>query len=222
MTARPTRTLSVGLLTCALVLTGCSKGPATSSTDQTSPSGAGQASTSTSTSTSPSPATSSTGSASGSASGTAAATGDEVKGKSRTFTVVPPEGWTEATAKASGVANIDLVLLSSKKVGSFANNLVVLSSAGDQSVLDEEMSKGREQMSAAGRTITTAPTRAVAGAPAVGFTTTFQRDGIKVLARSYGVQRDGKIYLLTLSSSQGEADHALAEFDELLSTWAWT
>lgn len=219
MTARPTRIVSVGLLTCALVLTGCSKGPADA---QTTPSSAGQASSSQSTSqsTSPAPSASSTGSSSGTS--TATATGDEVKGKSGAFTVVPPEGWTEATDKADGVANIDLVLLSSKKVGSFANNLVVLSSAGDRSALDEEMAKGREQMSAAGRAITTAPTRAVAGTPAVGFTTTFERDGIKVLARSYGIQRDGKVYLLTLSSSQGEADHALAEFDELLSTWAWT
>jgi hypothetical protein len=208
MTARPTRVVSVGLLTCALVLTGCTKGPADG---QATSSGQGP---------SPSSATASGTSTSGSA--TTTAQGDEVKGRSGSFTVVPPEGWTEATDKANGVANIDLVLLSSKKVGSFANNLVVLSSAGDQSVLDDEMAKGKEQMSGAGRTVSSAPARSVAGAPAVGFTTTFERDGIKVLARSYGVQRAGKVYLLTLSSSQGDAEHALAEFDELLSTWAWT
>jgi hypothetical protein len=208
MTARPTRVVSVGLLTCALVLTGCTKGPADG---QATSSGQGP---------SPSSATASGTSTSGSA--TTTAQGDEVKGRSGSFTVVPPEGWTEATDKANGVANIDLVLLSSKKVGSFANNLVVLSSAGDQSVLDDEMAKGKEQMSGAGRTVSSAPDRSVAGAPAVGFTTTFERDGIKVLARSYGVQRAGKVYLLTLSSSQGDAEHALAEFDELLSTWAWT
>ncbi|GAB3877937.1 hypothetical protein [Terrabacter terrigena] len=219
MTARPTRAVSVGLLTCALVLTGCSKGPAA---DPTTPSDAGPASSAAPTSpSSPSSPSSPTGTEpSGSA--TATAEGDEVRSRSGTFTVVPPEGWAEATDKADGVANIDLVLLSSKKVGSFANNLVVLSSAGDQAVLDDEMAKGRDQMTAAGRVVTAAPTRSVAGAPAVGFSTTFDRDGIKVLARSYGVQRDGRIYLLTLSSSQGDAEHALAEFDDLLSTWAWT
>ncbi len=210
MSARPTRAVSVGLLTCALVLTGCSKDPAGG---QASPSGAGQATSATST-------TPSAGASGGS--GSATATGDEVRSRSGAFTVVPPEGWTEATDKADGVANIDLVLLSSKKVGSFANNLVVLTSPGDQSVLEEEMTKGRDQMTAAGRTVSTAPARSVAGAPAAGFTTTLQRDGVKVLARSYGVQRDGKVYLLTLSSSQDDAEHALAEFDELLSTWAWT
>ncbi len=211
MSARPTRAVSVGLLTCALVLTGCSKGPADG---QATPSGAGQASSAAS-STAPS-----TGASGGSGSATAA--GDEVRSRSGAFTVVPPEGWTEATGKADGVANIDLVLLSSKKVGSFANNLVVLTSAGDQAALEEEMAKGRDQMTAGGRTVSAAPTRSVAGVAAVGFTTTFERDGVKVLARSYGVQRDGKVYLLTLSSSQDDAEHALAEFDELLSTWAWT
>ena len=198
------------------MLAGCSKGPAG---DQATPSDTVRASSATSS------ATGTTPTASGSeTSGTVTATaeGDEVRSRSGAFTVVPPEGWTEATDKANGVANIDLVLLSSKKVGSFANNLVVLTSAGDQSVLEEEMSKGRDQMTAGGRTVSAAPTRSVAGSPAIGFTTTFERDGVKVLARSYGVQREGKVYLLTLSSSQDDAEHALAEFDEVLSTWVWT
>ncbi|MFM6847763.1 MAG: hypothetical protein ACKOVB_01495 [Terrabacter sp.] len=221
MTARPSRAVSVGLLTCALVLTGCSEA---STGDPATPSDAGRASSSTTSpasSASPTPSTTSTSSTSSAATPSSTA-GDEVKSRSGAFTVVPPEGWTEATDKANGVANIDLVLLSSKKVGSFANNLVVLTSAGDQSVLEDEMAKGRDQMKAGGRTLSAAPARSVAGTPAVGFTTTFERDGIKVMARSYGVQRDGKVYLLTLSSSQEDGDHALAELDELLSTWAWT
>ncbi|WP_020143202.1 hypothetical protein [Terracoccus sp. 273MFTsu3.1] len=200
MKARPTRVVSVGVLTCALVLTGCSK-------DTTA-----------------SPPASSPASASGSTATGSATTsaGDEVRGRSGAFTVVPPEGWTEATDKATGVADIDLVLLSSKKVGAFANNLVVTSAAGDQSVLDGELAKGRQQLGAAGRTVSSAPDKSVSGSSAVGFTTTFEQQGIKVLARSYGVARAGRIYLLTLSSSQADATHAMAEFDELLSTWAWT
>ncbi|NUR16206.1 MAG: hypothetical protein HOQ13_07825 [Dermatophilaceae bacterium] len=216
MSARPTRAVSVGLLTCALVLTGCSKGPAA---DQTTPSDAGAASSVTSATTSATPTTSGSGTTGDT---TATSEGDEVRSRSGAFTVVPPEGWTGANDKANGVANIDLVLLSSKKVGSFASNLVVLTSAGDQSVLEDELSKGRDQMTAGGRTVSAAPNRSVAGTPAIGFTTTFERDGIKVLARSYGIQRNGKVYLLTLSSSQAEAEHALAELDEVLSTWAWT
>jgi len=205
MTARPTRVFSVGLLTCALVLTGCTKAPTEA---QPSSPNAGQSS--------------STQTPSGSTAASTTAEGDEVRGRSGGFTVVPPEGWTEATDKAEGVANIDLVLLSSKKVGSFANNLVVIATDGDESVLEAEMAKGKEQMGVAGRTVSAAPAKSVAGAPAVGFTTTFEQQGIKVQARSYGVHRGGKIYLLTLSSSQGDADHALTELDELLSTWAWT
>ena len=202
MKARPTRVVSVGVLTCALVLTGCSK-DTTASPSERSPA-----------STSGTPSTT-TGSVTTSA-------GDELRGRSGAFTVVPPEGWTEATDKATGVADIDLVLLSSKKVGAFANNLVVTSTAGDQSVLDDELAKGRQQLGAAGRTVSSAPDRSVSGSTAVGFTTTFEQQGIKVLARSYGVARAGRIYLLTLSSSQADATHAMAEFDELLSTWTWT
>jgi hypothetical protein len=202
MNARRTRVASVGLLTCALVLTGCSKGP-TASPSATSP----VASSVTTSTTTPSAST---------------VTGDEVRGRSGGFTVVPPEGWTEATDKATGVADIDLVLLSSRKVSAFANNLVVTSAAGDQSVLDDELAKGRQQLGAAGRAVSSAPDKTVSGSTAVGFTTTFEQQGVKVLARSYGVTRGGRIYLLTLSSSQADATHAMSELDELLSTWAWT
>ncbi len=200
MKASPTRVLSVGVLTCVLVLTGCSKDATVS----------------------PPPVSSSSAASSTGATSAATAEGDEVKGLSGGFTVVPPEGWTQATDKAKGVANIDLVLLSSKKVGDFANNLVVTAAAGDQSVLEAELTKGRQQLAAAGRTVSAAPDKSIAGTTAVGFTTAFQQQGVKVLARSYGVQRGGRIYLLTLSSSQADATHAMAEFDELLSTWAWT
>lgn len=206
MKASPTRVLSVGVLTCALVLTGCSKDAGVSPPSVSSSAGA-----------------SPTGAAWGATTDAAAtAEGDEVKGLSGGFTVVPPEGWTQATDKAKGVANIDLVLLSSKKVGDFANNLVVTAADGDQSVLEAELTKGRQQLAAAGRTVSAAPDKSIAGTTAVGFTTAFEQQGVKVLARSYGVQRGGRIYLLTLSSSQADATHAMAEFDELLSTWAWT
>ncbi|CAN7264678.1 hypothetical protein LJR027_001088 [Terrabacter sp. LjRoot27] len=205
MKARPTRVVSVGVLTCTLVLTGCSKDTTASPPSVSSSS-----------------APSSSGSTSGSGGSATTTEGDEVRGRSGAFTVVPPEGWTEATDKATGVADIDVVLLSSKKVGSFANNLVVTSAAGDRSVLDDELAKGRQQLAAAGRTVSSAPDKTVSGSPAVGFTTTFEQQGIKVLARSYGVARGGRIYLLTLSSSQADATHAMAEFDELLSTWTWT
>lgn len=207
MKACPTRVLSVGVLTCTLVLTGCS-------TNGSTP----PASTGSSAPTSPSGSTA----PAGSSTAPATAVGDEVRGRSGTFTVVPPEGWTEATDKAKGVADVDLVLLSSKKVGDFANNLVVTAADGDRSVLEDELAKGKQQLGAAGRTVSAAPDKDVAGATAVGFTTAFEQQGVKVLARSYGISRGGRIYLLTLSSSQADATHAMTEFDELLSTWSWT
>jgi hypothetical protein len=119
------------------------------------------------------------------------------------------------------VANLDLVLLSSRKVDSFANNLVVVAIDGDESTLREELDKGRDQMAADGRTVSDTPDVTVAGARAQGFTTTFEQQGIPVVARSYALHRNGKIYLLTLSSSQGDAEHAMSEFGDLTSTWVW-
>lgn len=205
MKARPNRAISVGFLTCAFVLTGCS-------TDVTVPQPPASSSS----------AAATAGAASGPAASTTPVAGDEVRSRSGGFTVVPPEGWAEATDRASRVADIDLVLLSSKKVADFANNLVVTAADGDRSVLEAELVKGRWQLAAAGRTVSAAQGKTIAGATAVGFTTAFEQEGVKVLARSYGVQRGGRIYLLTLSSSQADATHAMAEFDGLLSTWAWT
>lgn len=220
MTALPTRVLSVGALTCALVLTGCSKGP----TETAAPPAASSSTTAATSSATPSTTAPTTPSSTPGATGTgdAAADGDGVRGRAGSYTVVPPEGWAEATSKADGVADIDLVLLSSKKVDGFANNLVVLKTAGDRSVLDGELAKGKEQMSAAGRTVAPAPAVKVGGVAAEGFTTTFEQQGVKVTARSFGVERDGSIYLLTLSSSQGDADHAMDELEELLSSWTWS
>ena len=202
MMSRCARFVAVSLLTCAFVLTGCSADPTDSGGAPVSGGSTGGAATTTAV-----PSTS--------------AGGDEVAARSGGFTVVPPEGWGEATEHAAGIANIDLVLVSSRKVDGFANNLVVITVDGDEATLREELDKGREQMAAAGRTVAEAADKTVAGATAIGFTTTFQQQGIAVLTRSYAVHRSGKIYLLTLSSSQRDADHAMSEFDELTSSWVW-
>jgi outer membrane murein-binding lipoprotein Lpp len=218
MIARPSRLTTALAVTCVLVLAGCSK-DAGATGGASGGASAGATSTATSSPSSGSGTPSAT--SGGTGTGTAAA-GDAVPGRSASFTVVPPEGWAEATDRANGVKGIDLVLLSSKKVGSFANNLVVLSSPGDEQTLRDEMDQGRTQLQAAGRTVSAAPDQQVAGATATGFTSTFEQQGIKVAARSYGLVHRGRVYLLTLSSSQEDADHALTELDEILSSWSWS
>jgi len=212
MIARPSRLASALAVTCVLVLAGCSKDAGATG----GASGGASAGATSTTSTIPATGTGTT------SAGTGTAAGDAVPGRSASFTVVPPEGWAEATDRANGIKDIDLVLLSSKKVGSFANNLVVLSSPGDDQTLRDELDKGRTQLQAAGRTVSAAPDHQVAGATATGFTSTFEQQGIKVAARSYGLVHQGRVFLLTLSSSQEDADHALTELDEILTSWSWT
>ena len=191
------RTLSVILLSGVFVLTGCGT-PAT--TPGSGPTG-------------------STGAAVSTPGATSA--GGTLTGRSAGFTVGAPQGWTEATDQAAGVSGIDLVVLSSDKVAGFSNNVVVLSMAGDAASLDGKLAEGRSQMTGAGRTVSDLPDITVAGEPGRGFATSFDQQGIQVLARSYGVQHSGKVYLLTLSSSQEDADHAAQEFQAMLATWKW-
>jgi hypothetical protein len=201
---------AVSVLTVALVLTGCSKEPA--ATSAVTSGAAVPAST----------AGSTVGSATSATSATTDAQSDLVRARSGDFGVVPPEAWAEATDRAGDIAGLDLVLLSSRKVGGFGTNLVVLTSAGDESALEAELAQGREQMGAAGRTISETPDKQVAGATARGFQTAFEQQGVKVVARSYGLTRGGKVYLLTLSSAQQDADHAMTELDEILASWTWS
>ncbi|HET8987350.1 MAG TPA: hypothetical protein VFN43_02475 [Humibacillus sp.] len=200
----PARWSAVSLLTVALVLGGCSTGDPTP--------------------TASAPASISARTAGGTSAPTSdgAAQSDVVQARSGDFGVVPPEAWAEATDKAGAVPDLDLVLLSSRKVAGFSNNLVVLTSAGDDAALEAEIAKGREQMGAAGRTLSETPDKQVGGATARGFQTTFEQQGIPVVARSYGLTRGGKVYLLTLSSSEQDAAHAMTELDEILASWTWS
>ncbi|TQM62116.1 hypothetical protein FBY41_2144 [Humibacillus xanthopallidus] len=194
------------MLTVALVLTGCSKDPAATTAPTAAATAPAAASTSPSTGVT-APETSES---------------DVVRARSGDFGVVPPEAWAEATDRAGDVQGLDMVLLSSRKVGGFSTNLVVLTSAGDDAALEAEIAKGREQMGAAGRTVTETPDKQVAGSTATGFQTAFEQQGVKVVARSYGLTRGGKVYLLTLSSAEQEADHAMTELDEILASWTWS
>jgi hypothetical protein len=197
------------LLTVALVLTGCSTGtPAP--TDAAAATAAASAASAAATGGATLPTSGGTSQS------------DVVQARSGDFGVVPPEAWVEATDRAGAVPGLDLVLLSSRKVAGFSNNLVVLTSTGDDAALEAEIAKGREQMGADGRTISETPDKQVAGSTARGFQTTFEQQGTKVVARSYGLTHSGKVHLLTLTSSAQDADHAMTELDEILASWTWS
>lgn len=200
------------MLTAALVLTGCGTSE--------KPSSDGGPSSSRSTAAS-SPITSS-----GSDTGTGAGTtlpGGVVTSRSGAYTVTAPAGWGEATDQAgTGITGLDLVLLSSKKVSKFSNNLVVITTSGDAAVVEQELDKGRSQMASADREIGDADDVQIAGVTAKGFTTKFEQKGVRITARSYAMARDGKVYLLTLSSSQDDASSALSAFGEITGSWKWS
>ncbi len=187
------RTAAAALLVSAVLLAGCS-----------------------------SPDVPSGGSGSGTGTSATSAPAVVVTARSSGFTLVPAAGWVDATDRAGEVAGLEVVVLSSVQVAKFNTNLVVTSAEGGGTDLDAEISRGRAQLAGQGRTISDAPDLQVAGETARGFSSAFEEQGIPVVARSYGVSHGGRIYLLTLSSSPGEADHAMAELTGMLAGWLWT
>ncbi|MDV3222922.1 hypothetical protein [Intrasporangium sp.] len=214
---------SVTVVASLLLLTGCAAD--SPGEDGTAPSRPSSAATSTGGTGDPADGT--TGSATTGGPGTTPTAtapvdaADAVQGKSRAYTVIPPEGWGEATDEVGTIPGIDLVLMSSEKVAGFNTNLVIHVAAGDATLLEAELAKGRDDLREQGRAVTDAPEITVAGARATGFTTSFSQQGVDVVARSYGLHRDGRVYLLTLSSARSAAAQAAAALDTLVESWTW-
>ena len=207
MTRRPVRCFQAALLAAALVLAGCGTSKTTSSGDGSSPSR---------------PTTTPTADSTGADAGTTLS-GGEVMSRAGAYTVTAPAGWGEATDQAGAdIVGLDLVLLSSKKVSQFGNNLVVITTTGDEAVVDQQIKKGRAQMASADREVGDADDVQIAGVTAKGFTFKFEQKGVRITARSYAMTHDGKVYLLTLSSSQDDAANALSAFGEITDSWTWS
>lgn len=198
----------------ALLLTGCA-----SDSSQEGATGPSTVSTATSDTRSGSTPASTTGTAPG-ATGPVDAT-DAVQGRIGTYSVLPPEGWGEATDEVGTIPGVDLVLMSSEKVAGFNTNLVVHVAQGDAALLETELAKGRDDLAEQGRSVSDAPEITVSGSQATGFTTSFSREGVEVVARSYGLVHEGQVYLLTLSSAKSAATQAAAELAEIVETWTW-
>jgi hypothetical protein len=146
---------------------------------------------------------------------------DAVQGKSGRYAVLPPQGWGDATDEVGAMPGVDLVMMSSEKQTGFNTNLVVHVATGDTALLESELQKGREQLADQGRAVADAPPITVGGSPATGFTTSFTQQGVEVVARSYGLHQEGRVYLLTLSSARSAAEQAAAELAEIAESWTW-
>ena len=147
---------------------------------------------------------------------------DDVQGTSGTYSVLPPQGWGDATDEVGAMPGVDLVIMSAEKLAGFNTNLVVHVATGDTALLESELQKGREQLADQGRTVSDAPALTVGGSTATGFTTSFTQQGVEVVARSYALHHEGRVYLLTLSSAQSAAERAAAELTEIAESWTWT
>lgn len=203
MTRRTSRTLSTLALATVLVLAGCGQGSDATSDPAKSPSEASPSSAATSASGADTPA-------------------GQVAGKSGSYSVTAPDAWRDATDQASqNTEGLDLVLLSSKQVDRFSDNLVVVVADGDEAVMKAEIEKGRVTLTEAGRKVSDADDLSIAGTTASGLTSTLEQQGIAITARSYALTHEGKVYLLTLSSSTVNEKAAMAALQQISDSWTW-
>ena len=206
-----------------LLLAGCSSAtPQPDGTISGNASGRSAAADSTSRPTTPASPSRPTSGTSGAAPSVPVDAADAVLGRSGTYSVLPPDGWGEATDAVGAVPGIDLVLMSSQQAAGFNTNLVIHVAPGDAALLTTELAKGREELADLGRTVSEAPDVTVGGVRATGFSTSFSQQGVEVVARSYGVHHDSHVYLLTLSSATAASTQAAADFAEILESWTWT
>lgn len=152
----------------------------------------------------------------------AALSADAVQGKSATYSVTAPTDWSTSNAETkTKVEGLDLLLISSKPVDNFADNLVVIVGDGDDASVRAELEKGRTSLADAGREISDAEDLRIADTSASGFTSTAEQQGIAITARSYGFAHEGKVYLLTLSSSTAHQAEAMKALEQIASSWTW-
>lgn len=152
---------------------------------------------------------------------TASAAAGSLKGGSGTFAVTPPPRWADATAQASGTPDVELVVAAGTRTDNFLNNAVISAQHGVPDDLAGAASNAKDQLSAAGKQVTTLPDRQIGGEPALGFSVPNQRQDTLLTQKYYVVVHDSSVYYVTLTSTQNAADAAVPEFDALLASWTW-
>ncbi|MEO7000012.1 MAG: hypothetical protein ABI112_18195 [Terracoccus sp.] len=108
------------------------------------------------------------------------------------------------------------------KVSRFSTNFIVTTTTGDETAVDQELEKGRTQVTGADPEVSDADDVGIAGVTAKGFTTKFEQDGLRITARTFGMAHGGTMYLVRISSSQDDAANALSAFGEITDSWRWS
>ncbi len=198
---RARRTRGFLLLTTTLVLGGCASTSPVSPTPSSTPSAITPSSTA-----EPSPSTSvSVGS-----------TAD----KSKSLAIVPPSGWTTASAPNGSTV---LSLQSPTATGEVYTTFNITRNAlVKDATLDSLTTEAMTQLRQTGAKVTPVADRTIGGEPAMGYAIERKVQAKDVVQTQFFVIHSDYVYVTTLSSAVPGRDAAEAAQNSVFGTWAWT
>jgi hypothetical protein len=141
------------------------------------------------------------------------------------YSVVVPEGWKDAAAraKASGMPNVDL-LLAGRTTDAFASNVNVLRVPAQGADLAALVSAGRDQIETdlkGSRLVGEAQKVDVGGTPGLSYEYTHSSNRKPLHAKQVVAVRDGNAYIITFTAHKKSFSSDVPAFNQILSSWSW-
>lgn len=143
----------------------------------------------------------------------------EVVSADETVVLTLPEGWIDVTLQFAQ-EDLELAVRAERMTADFFTNLVL---AREEPIDDlaEAIEEAADDIAGEDGDYELLDPIEIAGAEALGYTVTRTSQGVEVAQTQWWIERDDRLYVLTLSSAQSEAQAAQADLEEILSTWRW-
>lgn len=134
------------------------------------------------------------------------------------FTVELPQEWSDATTEAG--ERVLLAMRADERTDRFFTNLVVVP---EEPIADlpESMERTAKSLAGADGDYELLEPTDIDGEPAYGYTLARTVEEVEILQVQRYVERDGVLYILTMSSALAQQERAQDQLQEILGTWAW-
>ena len=142
------------------------------------------------------------------------------------YSVVVPEGWEDATAKAtaSGMPFRADLLLARPTTDAFGTNVNFLRGPTQGADLAAIVSAGRDRIETDlrdGRLLGETQQIDLGGTPGLGYEFTHSSNRKPLHAKQVVAVRDGNAYFVTFTALEKSFSSDVPAFDQILSSWSW-
>lgn len=144
--------------------------------------------------------------------------GGAVTSADGTFTLTPPEGWTDVRSQVA--QDLEVAVRADEMTDDFFNNLVV---TGEPAIDDVEGSieSAAEDLAGEDGSYEMLDPIEIGGDEAFGYVLLREQDGVEIAQTQRWVVHGDVLYVLTLSTAGGQREEGEALFTEILDTWEW-